>query len=173
MKKLFLSKHAKLIVDILLFIGIAGLGGTAKTWSSPHCIGASIWLILMLVHIAQHWQLTKSFTKWRVIRKNKITALTTLAFVLMLLSVLLFIFELKYSFIVFHHIAGRLFFLFIFIHIATKFKRFISMFRKDKRTSTISPRLLLFINQDRWAKLSLRPGIRKAFASINSEKANG
>ncbi|NCA80660.1 MAG: hypothetical protein EOM76_10850 [Sphingobacteriia bacterium] len=111
MKKLFLSKRARLIVDILLFIGIAGLGGTGKTWSSSHCIGASIWLILMLIHVAQHWQLTKSLTKWRVIRRNKITALTTLGFVLMLSSVLLFVFELKDSFIAFHHIAGRLFFL--------------------------------------------------------------
>lgn len=132
----FLSKQSKLVVDILLFLGIAGLGGTGKTWSSPHCIGASIWLLLMLIHITQHWQLTKSLTKWSVIRKNKISALTTLGFVLMLSSVFLFIFELKDSFIAFHHIAGRLFFLILIIHIVTKFKRFISMFRKNKQTSS-------------------------------------
>lgn len=132
----FLSKQSKLVVDILLFLGIAGLGGTGKTWSSPHCIGASIWLLLMLIHIIQHWQLTKSLTKWSVIRKNKISSLTTLGFVLMLSSVFLFIFELKDSFIAFHHIAGRLFFLILIIHIVTKFKRFISMFRKNKQTSS-------------------------------------
>ncbi len=70
MKNSFLSKQSKLTVDILLFLGIAGLGGTGKTWSSPHCIGASIWLILILIHIVQHWQLIKSFTKWSAIRKN-------------------------------------------------------------------------------------------------------
>lgn len=136
MENVFLSKQSKLVVDILLFLGIAGLGGTGKTWSSPHCIGASIWLLLMFIHIAQHWQLTKSFTKWSVILKNKISALTTLGFVLMLSSVFLFIFELKDSFIAFHHIAGRLFFLILIIHIVTKFKRFISMFRKNKQTSS-------------------------------------
>lgn len=136
MENVFLSKQSKLVVDILLFLGIAGLGGTGKTWSSPHCIGASIWLLLMLIHITQHWQLTKSLTKWSVIRKNKISALTTLGFVLMLSSVFLFIFELKDSFIAFHHIAGRLFFLILIIHIVTKFKRFISMFRKNKRISS-------------------------------------
>jgi hypothetical protein len=137
MKKLFLSKQSKLVIDILLFLGIAGLSGTGKTWSSPHCIGASIWLLLMFIHIAQHWKLTKSLTKWGVIRKNKITALTTLGFILMLSSVVLFAFELRDSFIAFHHIAGRLFFLILIIHIVTKFKRFISMFGKNKRTSAI------------------------------------
>lgn len=132
MKKRCLSKKTRIIIDILLFIGITGLGGTGKTWSSPHCIVGSIWLLLMLIHIAQHWQLTKSFTKWRVIRKNKITTLTTLVFVLMLSSILLFVFELKDSFMEFHHIASRLFLLIIFIHIVHKFKRFISLFRKDK-----------------------------------------
>ena len=137
MKKLFLSKQSRLIVDILLFIGIAGLWGTTgKAWSSPHCIAASIWLLLMFIHVAQHWQLTKSLTKWRIIQKNKITALTTLGLLLMLSSVLLFIFEFKDTFIAFHHIAGRLFFLILIIHIVTKFKRFISMFRKNKRTSS-------------------------------------
>lgn len=82
--KFFLSKQSKLVIDILLFLGIAGLGGTGKTWSSAHCIGASIWLLLMFIHIAQHWKLTKSLTKWGVIRKNKITALTTLGFILLL-----------------------------------------------------------------------------------------
>jgi len=135
MKKLFPSKQSKIVVDILLFVGITGLAGVGKTWSSPHCIGASIWLVLMLLHIAQHWQLTKSLTKWRVIRKNKITTLTTLGFVLMLSSVFLFAFELKDSFIAFHHIAGRLFLLIIIIHVVTKFKRFISMFRKATRAS--------------------------------------
>jgi hypothetical protein len=125
MKKLFLSKQSKLIVDVLLFIGIAGLGGTGKTWSSPHCIGASIWLILMLIHIAQHWQLTKSLIKWSIIRKNKITALTTFGFIIMLSSVFLFAFELRDSFIAFHHIAGRLFFCFFIIIIVTKLKRLI------------------------------------------------
>lgn len=137
MKKLFLSKQSRLVVDVLLFLGIAGLGGTGKTWNSTHCIGASVWLLLILIHIAQHWQLTKSFTKRSVIRKNKISALTTLGFVLMLSSVLLFAFELKDSFIAFHHIAGTLFFLIIIIHIVTKFKRFISLFRKVPRTSTL------------------------------------
>ena len=135
MKKLFLSTQSKLIVDVLLFIGIAGLGGVGKTWSSPHCIGASIWLILMLLHIAQHWQLAKSLTKWKVIRKNKITALTTLGFVLMLSSVFLFAFELKDSFIAFHHIAGLNLNHVIIIKIVNKFKRFISMFRKATRAS--------------------------------------
>ena len=139
MKKLFLSKQSKLIVDILLFIGIAGLGGTGKTWASPHCIGASIWLILMLIHIAQHWQLTKLLIKWSIIQKNKITALTTFGFIIMLSSVFLFAFELRDSFIAFHRIAGRLFFLIIIIHIVTKFKRFISMFKNNKRTSSTKP----------------------------------
>jgi membrane-bound ClpP family serine protease len=136
MRKLFPSKKAKRVIDILLFIGILGLIGTGKTWSSPHCIGASIWLLLMLIHIAQHWKHTKFFTSWSVIRRNKITAFTILGFILMLLSMLLFIFELKDSFIAFHHVAGRLFLLIIIIHVINKFKRFKSLFSRDKRTTS-------------------------------------
>lgn len=131
MKRLFQSPKAKIIIDILLFTGIAGLGGTGKTWSSPHCIGASIWLVLMLIHIAQHWKHTKSFTRWSVIRKNKITALTIFAYALMLSSVLLFVFDFKYLFIAFHHVAGRLFLLIITLHVIDKFKRLKSLFRKN------------------------------------------
>lgn len=130
MKKFFLSKQAKIIIDILLFLGIAGLNETGRSWTSPHCIGALMWLLLMIIHIAQHWRLTKSFTKWRVIQKNKITALTILGFILMLSSVLLFVIGFNGSFIIFHHIVGRLFFLIVIIHAVTKFKRFIFLFKK-------------------------------------------
>lgn len=137
MNKLFQSPKAKIIIDILLFIGIVGLGGTGKTWSSPHCIGASIWLVLMLLHIAQHWQHTKSFARWSVIRKNMITALTIFAYALMLSSVLLFIFDFKDSFIAFHHVAGRLFLLIITLHVINKFKQFKSLFKKKRINSKL------------------------------------
>ena len=129
MRKNFTSRRAKRIIDILLLLGIAGLSGTGKHWNSPHCIGASVWILLMIIHIAQNWKFIKAFTKWKIIKKNKITALTILGFIFILSSVLLLSIGFNDSFILYHHIIARLFFLIIILHIINKFKRFISLFK--------------------------------------------
>ena len=130
MKKNFTSRQGKRIIDILLLLGVAGLSGTGKHWSSPHCIGASMWIFLMIIHIVQNWKVIKAFTSWKVVKKNKITALTILGFIFILSSVLLLGIGFNDSFILYHHIIARLFFLVIVLHIIDKFKRFISLFKR-------------------------------------------
>ena len=138
MKKIFLSKQAKIIVDILMviaFIFSAAFLDIEKTaqfnWKSAHCIIGIIWILLIIIHIAQHWRLTKSFTKKKVISRNKITAWTILSFILIVLSVLLFVVCFDVPFLMFHNLVGKLFALIIIIHTIDKFKRFISLFKKN------------------------------------------
>jgi len=126
----FNSKRVKITIDILLLIGILGISGTTgRTWKSPHCIGASIWVLLIATHAAQHWQLMKSFTKWKVIKKNKLTALVMVASIVMLSSILLFCIGFNNFSVAYHHIAGSFFFFIVIIHIISRFKRFIALFK--------------------------------------------
>ena len=37
------------------------------------CIVSMAWYSLMLIHIWQHWQLTKALAKWKVMKRNIIT----------------------------------------------------------------------------------------------------
>jgi len=135
MKKLLLSKQAKIAVDILMFVAfmpvIAFMHETGEHWKSAHCIFGVVLTVLMLVHVAQNWRFTKALVKKNVIKRNKITALTTLFLMLILITVSLFaagVFNIVTLHI--HNLFGKLLALFIFIHVIQKFKRFISLFKK-------------------------------------------
>lgn len=133
MKSVFLSRQAKILVDISLIIGfillrlVGHIGATSGSyWTSLHCIIGCVWSLLMLLHVAQHWRLIKAFTKKKVILKNKITALTIVCFTLMLLSIVFFIVGIPLS--RFHNVIGHFFVLIVIIHTISKAKRFISLF---------------------------------------------
>lgn len=137
MEKIFLSKQAKILVDILLVLGfillrIAGhVGQISAYWNSVHCIMGIVWFSLIILHVAQHWRLIKSFTKKKVILKNKITALTIICFMLMLISIISFIVGIPLP--KFHNVIGHLFMLIVIIHTIDKSKRFIALFKSNKK----------------------------------------
>lgn len=76
MKSLFLSRQAKILVDISLVIGFillrfAGhiVAASGSYWTSLHCIIGSVWVLAMILHVVQHWRLIKAFTKKKVVLK--------------------------------------------------------------------------------------------------------
>lgn len=134
MESLFSSKQAKIVVDISLVVGFillrrAGhIGATTGSYLTLlHCIMGSVWSLLIILHIVQHWRFIKAFTKKKVVLKNKITALTIFCFILMLLSIVLFIAGTPFP--IFHNVIGHLLILIVVIHLIDKAKRFISLFR--------------------------------------------
>jgi hypothetical protein len=138
MKKAFLSKQAKIIVDILMVLAFILLCIFSKFenffqshWKSEHCIIGVVWILLIIIHVAQHWRLIKSFTKKKIILRNKITAWTIFSFILIVLSVLFFVVCFNMPLLMFHNLAGKLFILMIVIHTIDKFKRFISLLKKN------------------------------------------
>ena len=139
MKKVLLSKQAKIIVDILLILGpILSMKHDTEIsdglyWKSSHCIICILWFLMTVIHVCQHWKLIKAFTKRKVIAKNKITALTILCFILMTISVLLLMIGNDISFLRYHNLIGHLYFLVVIIHVIQKFKRFLSFFAKKNR----------------------------------------
>ena len=139
-KDIFLKRISKAIVDVLLlaglFLSILSARRCADSWGSFHCIVSMVWYALMLVHIWQHWQLTKALAKWKVMKRNIITFLTVVVFILMTFSVILFIAGINDQFVRIHHIIAHIFWAVIIIHAIQKAKRFVQLL-KDKKNQTV------------------------------------
>lgn len=134
MKKVFFSKRSKLIVDILLIAALILMivhtgPATGTDWMSYHCIMGMVSVVFMTIHIRQHWPFIKVLFKKQVIRKNIITALTTVSFLLIFVSILLLAIGFKIPLLRFHNVVGHLFILLVIIHLISRFKRFLYLFK--------------------------------------------
>jgi len=143
MKKLFVSKQAIIVVDILMLLALVLMLSFSddvhlvvnQSWTSNHCIAGLLLTIVMMVHVAQHWKFTKALIKKKVMQRNKLTALTTIFFVLLLISFFaMLIGGFDFTIVKFHGLFGRLLLLFIVLHIIYKFKRFLSLFKSNRNT---------------------------------------
>jgi hypothetical protein len=137
MKHLFLTRKSKATIDILLLVGLVLSIKTARTacysWGSYHCIVSMIWYALMLVHIWQHWAITKAVsTKWKILKRNPVTFLTIVVFVLMTLNIIVFVFKVNDWLIHVHHVIAHVFWAVIIIHAIAKTKSFIRLFKRNK-----------------------------------------
>jgi hypothetical protein len=136
MKNIFSKPISKAIVDILLVTGIfisiiSSRSDGRASWGSFHCIVSMAWYALMLVHIWQHWRLIKACVKPKVMKRNKITLMTIIVFVLMSFSIILFVVDVSEKFIRIHHGISHLFWLVMIVHTIQKTKRFVRLFKKD------------------------------------------
>lgn len=135
MKNILLSKRSKLITDILLIAALILMfrytgRATDPNWTSSHCIIGTVSLILMIFHTWQHWPFIKALTRKKVIRKNKITTLTTISFLLISSSILLLVIDFNSPFLKFHNVVGHVVILPVIIHLATKLKRLSTLFKQ-------------------------------------------
>ena len=134
MNQILLKPISKAIVDLLLvaglFLSILSSRHSADSWGSLHCIVSMIWYALMLVHIWQHWRMTKALTKWKVMRRNIVTTLITIMFILMTVSIIFFVGGVGDKSIQIHHAVAHIFWIVIIIHTITKVKRFIQLFKQ-------------------------------------------
>jgi len=137
-KDIFPRRTSKEIVDILLLAGLVLSIKTARTadysWASLHFIVSISWYALMLVHIWQHWRLIKTLAKQKVMRRNIITTLAVVVFILMTFSVILFIGKINDQFVHIHHVIAHVFWAVIIIHVVQKSKRFVHLFKKVNDT---------------------------------------
>lgn len=153
MKELFLSRAAKACIDVLLIMSVVMMLNCHPPvypnnyWQTPHCLAGIASFFVMILHVWQHWPFIKVLIKKRVMLKNKMTALTTLCFMLMAVSILLFMVSFTPLFLRYHNIVGHLFGIIVIIHLIQKFKRFIKIMtslkvvknetreKKDKKVS--------------------------------------
>ena len=126
---------SKAIIDILLITGlilsIISARSAENSWLSFHCIVSMTWYALMLIHIWQHWRMTKSLLKLnrKTLKRNKITLLTIVIFILMTFSVILFIGDVSYKFVRIHHAINHVGMFVIVAHTIAKAKQFMTYFR--------------------------------------------
>jgi hypothetical protein len=129
----FSKRISKAIIDILLIVGLILTLITSRSaessWWSFHCVASMIWYLLMIVHIWQHWGMTKAVFKWKVLKRNKITFLTVIFFILLTFSIILFTFGVSEQFVNIHHTITSPLRLVIIIHLLTKAKRFVSLLK--------------------------------------------
>ena len=137
-KQFFSQPASKAIVDILLIAGtfisiLSSRRADAASWGSFHCIASMAWYVLMLVHIWQHWRLTKAFAKPKVMRRNIITTATIFVFILMTVSIVLFIFGTGHQSVRVHHAISHVFWVVVLIHAIQKAKLFARLFKSIRR----------------------------------------
>jgi len=128
------NNFSKATVDILLvagfFLSIMTARAADYSWASCHCIVSMAWYALILIHIWQHGKLTKALTKWKVMKRNIITSLTVVVFIMMSFSVILFIAKINDQFVHIHHIIAHIFWAMIVVHAVQKSKRFVYLFKR-------------------------------------------
>jgi len=135
-KQFFSTSIAKATIDILLIAGLLFSSSSAEhsadSWGSFHCIASMTWYGLILVHIGQHWSLTKAMFKRKVMKRNKITFLTVFVFICLTISIFIFIAGVNHQSMHIHHAIAKLFGIVIIIHAIQKRKRFVSLFKNKK-----------------------------------------
>ncbi len=111
----------------------------AFAWGSMHCVLSLVFIGLILIHLWQHkdfiWCL---FTK-KMFRKNKMTTLTLLVFVLTVLSIMLYLQGFTFGTLHFHSMIAHLFVLIVVIHLVLNFRKGMNLFkvRKIKKSQLI------------------------------------
>ena len=135
MNSIFSSKISKIVVDILLIAGIfvSKVSGTSESasWLSFHCIACMVWYALIVVHIWQHWRMTKALAKPNVMKRNKITTLAVIAFCALTFSIVLFVFKIDTKMVNIHDTIANIFTLVMIVHLIAKAKSFLRLFKRD------------------------------------------
>jgi len=133
MSRILLKPISKAVVDLLLLVGlflsILSSRHSADSWGSLHCIVSMTWYALMLIHIWQHWQMTKALTTWKVMRRNIITTLTAIMFILLTVSIVLFVGGVSHKATHIHHAVAHIFWMVILVHAIHKTMQFKRLFQ--------------------------------------------
>jgi uncharacterized integral membrane protein len=92
----------------------------------------------MLLHIWQHWTITKLTLqlKPKVLKRNKITLMVIVVFILMTLSIITFIFKVNESLVEIHHLVSHIFYKLMIIHTIAKAKMFLRLFKNTEKNGS-------------------------------------
>lgn len=139
MNKMFFGKKTKICIDLLLIAGIVFIArchetgiAFAKTWYSIHCIVSCVWFLILIIHVMQHWKFIKALTKINIALKNKITAITSVCFIFITISILLLVIDVNTYIGKCHNIVGHIFIVIVIIHAIDKFKKILFVSKKKE-----------------------------------------
>ena len=149
MNHILTNKYSKGIIDIIMllcFIACINASSVFEKYtinseneegltnvhllSTTHCIAGIILVCFIAIHIWQHWKFIKALLSKKILFKNKITALTSIAFMLLMIGLIVFIIGFTGSTLHIHSFFAHIFAIIIIIHMSTKLKSFIYLFLK-------------------------------------------
>lgn len=157
-RSLFTGKLSKGIVDIILLICLIlcihsssafqeglervrnGAGyGSVFAWGTLHCLTGLVFVCFMAFHIWQRWNFYKALMRKKLYRKNKLATFVSITYILLIISILLFLTGFTESTMHFHLLFAHLFALTVIIHAVTRLRQFVSLFRGDRGMRLIRP----------------------------------
>jgi len=135
MKNIISNRIAKVVVDILLVAGLvlsmsSAHSAGSDSWGSLHCIVSATWYVLMLIHVAQHWRLTKALVKPKVMKRNIVSFLSLVVFIVLTFSFIFFVVDFGDKFNHIHHGVASLFSKVMIVHLLMQTKRFVQLVKK-------------------------------------------
>ncbi|MFV0397213.1 MAG: hypothetical protein ACK5JU_04255 [Bacteroidales bacterium] len=139
MKIDFSAKWAKAAIDLLMILFFllswlySAVDDAKNYWTTSHCTMGFVWIGLMSIHLFQHGRFALSLKKKSVVMKNKITTLTLLFYLIMIVSISLFLSGFPVYLKELHHFIGHLFVFVVIIHMIQMWKRFLKLFPRSKQ----------------------------------------
>lgn len=121
--------------------------GDVFHWGTSHCIISLILVVMIFIHIWQHWGYIKAVISKRLYLKNKVTTLTSLLFITTVVSFTLYLSGFTMPTLHFHSMITHLFVLLSIIHLVMNFKKLLSLVRKSNCQSSVESVKLLNNNE--------------------------
>jgi hypothetical protein len=121
--------------------------GDVFHWGTSHCIISLILVVVIFIHIWQHWGYIKAVISEGLYLKNKVTTLTSLLFIATVVSFTLYLTGFTMLTLHFHSMITHLFVLLSIIHLVMNFKKLISLVKKSNCKSYVETVEVMNINE--------------------------
>jgi hypothetical protein len=160
------KKKSKAIVDFAMIAGLLGCfistsvfekskeaarnganTGDVFHWGTSHCIISLILVVMIFIHIWQHWGYIKAVISKGLYLNNKITTLISLLFIATVVSFTLYLSGFTMPTLHFHSLITHLFVLLSIIHLVMNFKKLLSLVKKSSCQSSVETVEVLKINE--------------------------
>jgi hypothetical protein len=102
--------------------------GNDYSWGTLHSILSIVFTLLIIIHIWQHWKLIVGIIKKNLYSRNIVTTLTSITFLVTVVSFLLYLTGFSHSKGEFHGTIGNIFLITCCVHLVLNFRKMLVLF---------------------------------------------
>ena len=124
------------------------------SWGTLHSILSIVFTVLIVIHIWQHWKFIKGIIVKNLYSKNIVTTVTSITFVVTVVSFLLYLTGFSHSKGEFHGTVANIFLITGCVHLVLNFKKLLALFGVS------------LLRQDSWLQSYLAKGYRPKIISV-------
>jgi hypothetical protein len=99
------------------------------SWGTLHSISSIILTLIVIIHIIQHWSMIKGIIVKRLFSKNIVVSFTAVAFIITVVSFLVYLTGFTHSKGEFHGTIANIFLLTALLHLVLNFKKMLLLFK--------------------------------------------